>query len=102
MDKESRNPEPRTQNLLLESLAWLDFCLGETQAALAAVKEAALDGLRTAGGDARPTGGEAVSPEQFAAMCEAGAEVINLRARASRRFRASCPISQETRGADET
>lgn len=75
-----------------EVLAWLAYCLEETSMALEAVKEAALEAM---GRD------EAVSPEQFLAMCEIGARIITIRGQASRGFRASCPVP-ESRQADET
>lgn len=42
METDPRNLEPETCNLLSESLAWLDYCLGETLTAMEAVREAAL------------------------------------------------------------
>lgn len=78
---------------LAEAMAWLSFCLGETQAALEAVKGAAL---------ANMSRGEPVFPEQFAAMCEAAAGIITLRGTVSRGFRSSCYPAPDSRRADET
>jgi hypothetical protein len=79
---ESQNPEPETQDPLSESLAWLDYCLGETILAMEVVKGVTLEAIRQ---------GEPVPPEQFAAMC-AAAGLITLRGRASRGFMPSCPV----------
>jgi hypothetical protein len=74
------NLEPETQNPLLDSLAWLDFCLGETAAALAAVQEAALESMRA-------TGWKPVLPgemEPYHEICEAAARIITLKGRVGR------------------
>lgn len=95
---------------LAEALAWLDYCLGETAAAMGAVQEAALEemrSMRSAGEtpaplDACPTGDAGTAVEAYHAMCEAAAGIITFRGRVSRGFRASCPVPAASRGADET
>jgi hypothetical protein len=60
---------------LAENLAWLDYCLGETAAALEAVQDAAL----TAPGF---SGAGPVFLQHYYAMSEAAAGIITLRGRA--------------------
>ncbi len=79
---EPQNLEPETQNPLSESLAWLDFCLGETQAALAAVKDAALEAMQSPEGPGWKVVLGQIEPYQ--AMCEAAAGIITLRGRAKK------------------
>jgi hypothetical protein len=97
--------EPGTQDPLSESLAWLDYCLGETILALEVAK-----GVAKAERGSMGSAGETPAPldashtgkaEAYHAMCEAAAGLITLRGRASRGFRASCPVP-ESRQADET
>lgn len=77
-------PEAETCVSLSGALAWLDYCLSETLAAMAAVKAAALDGL----------GRGEVSPEQLMAMCEVAAGLITLRGRARRQFKPAVSAGQ--------
>lgn len=75
----TQNPEPKTD--LLEALVWLDYCLGETEAAMAAVQEAALEAMKIQ----RFTGETPMPPgqaEPYHAMCEAAAGIITLSGRA--------------------
>ena len=53
---------------LSESLAWLDFCLGETEAAMAAVKAAAAPAFPGTG-------------MQYHGLCEMAAQIITFRRR---------------------
>jgi hypothetical protein len=55
---------------LPEALAWLDYCLEETEAAMQAVK-------RIAGGDAGAT-------ENHQVICETAAQITTLRGRCAR------------------
>jgi hypothetical protein len=81
----TQNPEPETS--LSESLAWLDYCLGETAAAMAAVQEGALEAMKTPGS----TGWKPVLPggtlgplEHYHEICEAAAGIITLKGKAAR------------------
>lgn len=56
---------------LAESLAWLDWCLGEVEAAMKAVKAAA-----------RPNPGS--NSQEYHAIIEASARIVTLRGRAKK------------------
>lgn len=55
---------------LAETLSWLDYCLGETQAAMEAVKAAAVDT-------------EGMTCRKYHDMCETAAKITTLRWRAA-------------------
>jgi hypothetical protein len=75
VESNPKNPEPETRNPLSESLAWLDYCLSETAAAMAAVREAALEKMRING---------MMPPLPYHQFCEAEAGIITLRGRAAK------------------
>jgi hypothetical protein len=66
-------------NDLAESLAWLLYCLGETEAALAAVKEGSLEAMKSSG---KPVLLGQV--KTYHKICEAAAGIITLKGRVSR------------------
>jgi hypothetical protein len=67
---------------LAGALAWLEYCLEETAAAMAAVQEAALGEMRA--------GGAQMTPGRYHEICEAAAGIITLRGRV-RRWRHGFP-----------
>jgi len=79
LEPRTQNPEPQTD--FLEALAWLDYCLEETAAAMEAVQDAVLEEIKSSmspGWGPRPPG----KVEPYHEICEVAAGIITLRGRA--------------------